>query len=153
MCQDACNWPKETKGEGFNLNNGLYLMGGHELGLTSGPCMMWHFCPRFCCTIRDFVKLFASRAHNVLNASGMHSTLRSWGWRVEFILNDISLFSSKGFWGPVVHMEHYHANKKSMEKMWVHVWPTLHKELRSKFNPSEAILLMQPLKLVPRALH
>jgi hypothetical protein len=34
--------PKGTKGDGFNLTNGLYLMGGHDLGLTSGPYMMWH---------------------------------------------------------------------------------------------------------------
>jgi hypothetical protein len=34
--------PKKPRVMGFNLTNGLYLMGGHELGLTSGPYMMWH---------------------------------------------------------------------------------------------------------------
>jgi predicted benzoate:H+ symporter BenE len=57
----------------------------------------------------------------------------------------------------ITKMQQSHIQKKSVfcsrEGAFTHAKPTLHKELRPKLNSNQAILLAQPLILVPMALQ
>jgi len=57
----------------------------------------------------------------------------------------------------ITKMHQSHIQKKSIFWFWegalTHTKPTLHKELRPKLKSNQAILLVQPMKLIPMALQ